>query len=189
ADFEHRFGRRPEGMWLAETAADLETLDILAEAGLRFTILSPHQAHRVRPKSEVRGQRSEIRDQRSEVRDQRSEVGDLGQPGSSLTSDLCPLTSDEAWEDVSGGRIDTRRAYLQRLPSGRSIALFFYDGEIARAIAFERLLARGEALVDRLRAGFADNHPGPQLVHVATDGESYGHHHGHGDMAMAYALD
>src|SRR5947199_5582404 len=49
ADFEHRFGRRPEGMWLAETAADLETLDVLAEAGLRFTILSPHQAHRIRP--------------------------------------------------------------------------------------------------------------------------------------------
>ena len=45
-DFEHRFGRPPEGMWLPETAVDLETLDIMAELGIRFTILAPHQATR-----------------------------------------------------------------------------------------------------------------------------------------------
>ncbi|HKB35187.1 MAG TPA: malto-oligosyltrehalose synthase, partial [Gemmataceae bacterium] len=146
-DFEHRFHRRPEGMWLAETAADLETLDVLAELGIRFTILSPSQAHRVRP------------------------------------------GPDRDWEDVSGGRIDTTRAYLQRLPSGRSIALFFYNAAIERAINFERLLVSGEALVDRLMSGFSDARPGPQLVHVATDGESYGHRHPHGDMTLAYALD
>ena len=48
-DFEHRFGRPPEGMWLPETAVDGETLETLAESGIRFTILSPHQADRVRP--------------------------------------------------------------------------------------------------------------------------------------------
>jgi len=47
SDFEHRFGRKPEGMWLPETAADIETLEILAEQNIRFTILSPHQAKRV----------------------------------------------------------------------------------------------------------------------------------------------
>lgn len=47
-DFRHRFGRDPEGLWLPETAVDRETLDILAESGLRFTILAPWQARRVR---------------------------------------------------------------------------------------------------------------------------------------------
>src|ERR1700761_7818551 len=48
-DFESRFGRPSEGMWLAETAADDETLDVLAEHGVKFTILSPFQAARFRP--------------------------------------------------------------------------------------------------------------------------------------------
>ena len=151
-DFEDRFGRRPEGMWLAETAADLETLDVLAELGLRFTILSPSQGRRIRP------------------------LQDNG-------------NGDEGWQDVGGGRIDPTRAYLQRLPSGRSLVLFFYDGPISRAVAFERLLTRGEDLVARLLTGFSDERDWPQLVHIATDGESYGHHHTHGDMALAYALE
>ncbi len=145
-DFERRFGREPEGMWLPETAADVETLEVLAEHGIRFTVLAPSQAARVRRRG------------------------------------------DKAWQDVSGGRIDPKVAYAQRLPSGRSIGLFFYDGPAARAIAFEGLLAKGENLANRLMAGFAHDPKGPQLVHVATDGESYGHHHHHGDMALAYAL-
>jgi len=43
-DFEHRFGRRPTGMWLPETAVDLPTLRALADAGIGFTILAPWQA-------------------------------------------------------------------------------------------------------------------------------------------------
>jgi alpha-amylase/alpha-mannosidase (GH57 family) len=146
-DFEHRFGRLPEGMWLPETAVDLETLDIMAELGIRFTILAPHQAHKVRR---------------------------IGQGH---------------WRDVSGGRIDPTTAYLLKLPSGRTINLFFYDGPISRAVAFEELLARGENLASRLVNGFSNERPWPQVVHIATDGETYGHHRLHGDMALAYALD
>jgi alpha-amylase/alpha-mannosidase (GH57 family) len=145
-DFEHRFRRAPEGMWLPETAVDLETLDILAGAGIKFAILAPHQASRIR------------------------ESG-----------------SDE-WQDVSGGRIDPTRPYLCRLPSGRELVLFFYDGPISQAVAFERLLTRGEDFVGRLAGGFSDERTWPQLLHIATDGESYGHHHRFGDMALAYAL-
>lgn len=145
-DFEHRFGRKPEGMWLPETAVDLESLDILAEHRLRFVILAPHQAHRVRK----RGGRD--------------------------------------WEDVSGGRIDPKVPYKLRLPSGRRLAAFFYDGPISRAIAFEGLLNDGEALANRVLGGFAPGGSRNQLVHIATDGESYGHHHKHGEMALSYAL-
>jgi alpha-amylase/alpha-mannosidase (GH57 family) len=145
-DFQARFGRDPEGMWLPETAVDLETLDILAEQGIRFTILAPEQARRVRA------------------------------PGAST------------WTDVSNGRIDPSRAYRCRLPSGRDIALFFYDAPIAKAIAFGGVLARGEMLIERLLGGFQEGRQHPQLVHVATDGETYGHHHRFGEMALAYAL-
>jgi alpha-amylase/alpha-mannosidase (GH57 family) len=146
-DFEHRFGRQPEGMWLPETAVDLKTLSFMAELGVRFTILAPHQASRVRR---------------------------LGR---------------RHWEDVSGQRIDPTQAYVLRLPKNRQINLFFYDGPISRGVAFEGLLERGENLAHRLVGAFSPNRDWPQLVHIATDGETYGHHRGHGDMALAYALD
>ncbi len=146
-DFEHRFGRLPEGMWLPETAVDLASLDMLAEYGIRFTVLAPHQAHSVRPLSGGR------------------------------------------WRGVDGDKIDTRRPWSVRLPSGREIAVFFYDGALARGVAFERLLSRGHGFADRLLSAFDDEQPGPQLVHLATDGESYGHHHLFGEMALAWALD
>ncbi|CAN5316337.1 hypothetical protein BH10PLA2_BH10PLA2_10750 [soil metagenome] len=145
-DFEHRFGRKPEGMWLAETAVDLETLEVLAEYGIRFTILSPYQAGRTR-----------------------------GMGG-------------QDWQDATGGKIDPSRPYVQRLTSGRSIHIFFYDGPLSRAVAFEKLLTRGEDFANRLMQGFAEGRDWPQLVHIATDGESYGHHHAHGDMALPAAL-
>jgi alpha-amylase/alpha-mannosidase (GH57 family) len=145
-DFRRRFGREPEGMWLPETAADVPTLEVLAEHGIRFTVLAPSQAARTRRRGE------------------------------------------EAWEEIDGGSVDPTRPYEVVLPSGRTIAVFFYDGPISRAVAFERLLHRGEDLAGRLRGGFSDAREWPQLVHIATDGETYGHHHRFGDMALAYAL-
>jgi alpha-amylase/alpha-mannosidase (GH57 family) len=146
-DFEKRFGRLPEGMWLPETGVDTETLEILADNGIAFTILAPSQAAKVRA-----------------------------------------LRSGSRWKDVSGAQIDPTRAYLARLGQHRQIALFFYDGPRSRAVAFERLLDSGEQFAQRLLTGFSDQRPWPQLMHIATDGESYGHHHPHGDMALAYAL-
>ncbi len=146
-DFKHRFGRKPDGMWLPETAVDIETLEIMAEVGLTFTVLSPYQAHRVRA------------------------IGSAD------------------WRDVSGGAIDPARAYVQKLPSGRSMNLFFYDGPVSQAVAFERLLDSGERFANRLMSAFSDSRDGDQLVHIATDGETYGHHHRYGEMALAYALD
>jgi hypothetical protein len=93
----------------------------------------------------------------------------------------------EAWEDAGGG-IDPSRAYRWQGPRGLSLTVFFYDGHISRAIAFERLLERAENLVAWLNAAFSDARTWPQLVHCATDGETYGHHSRFGEMALAAAV-
>lgn len=146
-DFKWRFGRAPEGMWLPETACNLETLQLLARHGVFFTVLAPSQAQSVRP------------------------IG------------------SEQWQDVSDGNIDPSRAYVQKLPDGLQMALFFYDGPISQAVAFQRLLADGQTFASRLLSGLSEDRTWPQLAHIATDGESYGHHHEFGDMALAFALD
>jgi alpha-amylase/alpha-mannosidase (GH57 family) len=145
ADFRRRFGREPEGLWLPETAVDSETLEVLAEAGVTFTILAPSQAARTRP---------------------------LG---------------TEAWTDLRPG-IDPSQPYLWRGPGGHELTVFFYDGPISRAIAFENVLERAEGLVARLREPFGSTDDRARLVHVATDGESYGHHSRFGEMALAAAV-
>ena len=92
------------------------------------------------------------------------------------------------WQDVNEETLDTRRPYVCHLPSGKQIVLFFYDARIARGVAFEHLLDSGERFVERLMAAFQVDSDEPQLVHVATDGETYGHHHRFGDMALAFAI-
>ena len=145
-DFKYRFGREPEGMWLAETAVDTETLEVLAERGIKFTILAQRQASRIKP------------------------------------------INGKEWLDVSGSRIDPRRAYLCNLPSGKSINLFFYDGIISNDLAFGNLLLNGENLANRLLNTLDEKPESGQIAHIATDGETYGHHQKHGDMALAYCL-
>ncbi|MBI3602025.1 MAG: DUF3536 domain-containing protein [Candidatus Omnitrophica bacterium] len=146
-DFEYRFRRKPEGMWLAETAVDLETLDIMAEYGIKFTILAPHQAKEVKPTNQ-----------------------------------------ETLWRDVQGQKVDPRVAYVCYLPSGRKMNIFFYNGPVAQGVAFEGLLNNGEYFARRLSREFNTHHTQAQLVHIATDGETYGHHHKFGDMALAYCL-
>ncbi|MFO0613276.1 MAG: DUF3536 domain-containing protein [Polyangiaceae bacterium] len=92
---------------------------------------------------------------------------------------------------VTEATLDTGRAYRARLPSGRSIALFFYDGAVSQAVAFERLLSDGAGFARRLLGAFRarDGEDEPNLVHIATDGETYGHHHRFGEMALAWATE
>jgi alpha-amylase/alpha-mannosidase (GH57 family) len=91
------------------------------------------------------------------------------------------------WTETQG-TINPRHPYWCNLPGGQKIALFFYDGGLAHGIAFENLLQNSEILSQHLSNGFDPQDSTPQLVHVATDGESYGHHRLFGDMALAYAL-
>ena len=156
ADYEQHYGIAPEGMWLAETAADSESLELMAQHGIKFTVLAPHQCRRIRLL--------------------KNPIEKNG-----------PENDAAAWTDTPGDSVDTTRPYLVRFDSGVSIAVFFYNSPISRAIAFEGLLDSGDNLAARLKAGFKDS-PEAQLAHVATDGESYGHHHKYGEMALAYAL-
>ena len=147
-DFVYRFGRQPEGMWLAETAVDDDTLRVLVENGIKFTVLSPYQAQRVKP------------------------------------------INDSNWQDVSWGNIDPARSYRYYIKSapGKYIDLFFYDGAISKSVAFDELLKDGNKFIKRLKEGVSQNRNYNQLVNIATDGESYGHHTKFGDMALAYVL-
>jgi alpha-amylase/alpha-mannosidase (GH57 family) len=146
SDFRQRFEREPEGMWLPETAVDTPTLEVLAQYGIRFTILSPRQAKRVRG---IGGRR---------------------------------------WKNVSENDLDTTLPYICNLPSGKNIVLFFYHGPTASDIAYGSLLQSGENFADKLLESFPKNSEAARLTHVATDGESFGHHHRFGDMALAYCL-
>ena len=135
ADFERRFGRKPEGMWLPETAVDEATLDALAAEGILFTILAPHQVDPV----------------------------------------------------PEGGR-----PTLFRTASGREIALFVYDGPLSHDVAFGALLRDGVEWAERMAPfaeGKATSGSGEAtLVSLATDGETFGHHHTFAEMALAKAI-
>lgn len=144
-DFEARFKRKPEGMWLAETACDTETLEVLAENDIKFTILAPGQCARVRA------------------------------PGA------------KQWTETAGASVDPKRPYICNLPSGKSIVLFFYDGPISQGIAFSDTLKSGENFSARLMGAY-NKSDDTQLVHIATDGETYGHHQKFADMALAYCI-
>jgi len=147
-DFEYRFGRKPEGMWLAETAVDDDTLRVLEENGIKFTILSPFQAKCVKK------------------------------------------INENNWQDVSWGNIDPARSYRYYIKSapGKFIDLFFYDGAISKSVAFDELLRDGNKFLKRLQDGISYDRNYPQLVNIATDGESYGHHTKFGDMALAFVM-
>jgi alpha-amylase/alpha-mannosidase (GH57 family) len=145
-DFRRRYGRDAESLWLPETAVNDATLGALIDAGLKFVILSPHQAERVRP------------------------IG------------------ADVWQSVIDGNVDPSVPfrYFHRDGSGRSIVIFFYDGHVAKAIAFDGALASSHVLLDRFERAASN---ADALVNVATDGESYGHHFIFGDRTLAYALE
>jgi alpha-amylase/alpha-mannosidase (GH57 family) len=147
ADFQKRFGRDPEGMWLAETAVDYATLEALESEGIRFIVLAPSQAQRCRPLH----------------------------------------SHDQNWIEVGGGQIDPVRPYRCRLAHDRHIDIFFYDGPISRDMGFNDVLLSSGHFAGRIGMAVRSDRP-HQLISVATDGETFGHHKKGGEKALAYAL-
>ncbi|HEY9725086.1 MAG TPA: DUF3536 domain-containing protein [Chroococcales cyanobacterium] len=150
-DFRSRFGRDPEGMWLAETAVDYPTLEALVAEGIKFIILAPSQAERCRP----------------------------------IPSDEQPVTQ---WLEVGGSQIDPTRPYRCFLADGRYIDIFFYDGPISRDMGFNDALSHAHNFAGRLGQAVRGDHRPAQLISVATDGETFGHHKGGTEKCLAYAF-
>jgi alpha-amylase/alpha-mannosidase (GH57 family) len=151
ADFRRRFGRDPEGMWLAETAVDYATLKVLVDEGIRFTILAPSQIAKCRP----------------------------------LPTETNPAPE---WIEVGGAQIDPTRPYRCFLDDGRSIDIFVYDGPISRDMGFGEVLSNSEYLVRRLGQGIRLEAETSQIISVATDGETFGHHRQDTEKCLAYAF-
>ncbi|MHB1192236.1 MAG: alpha-amylase/4-alpha-glucanotransferase domain-containing protein [Longimicrobiales bacterium] len=131
ADFRRRFGRDPEGMWLPEAAVDTETLEVLAQERIRFTILGPSQVKKA--------------------------------PAHGLP-----------------GRVT--------LPSGRSVTVVVYDGGLSHDVAFGQLLRDAHAWAGRMAGDGEPAGAAKHLTALATDGETFGHHHRWADMALAAAV-
>lgn len=144
-DFRFRFGRRAEGMWLPETAANDAVLSILIEESVDFTVLAPHQAGVWRE------------------------------------------DEDGPWLSSKEHAIDSRVAYRYEHVdgSGRSLTVFFYDGDLAKEIAFENLGSSSANFLEAFERRAGDEN---SVVHAATDGETYGHHHKFSDLGLAFAL-
>jgi alpha-amylase/alpha-mannosidase (GH57 family) len=148
ADFHKRFGRDPEGIWLAETAVDYPTLEALVAEDIKFVILAPSQAQRCRP-----------------------------------------MQDHDAWIEVGGGQIDPVRPYRCYLPGREKyIDIFFYDGPISRDMGFNDVLLSSGHFAGRIGMAVRGDHHPSQLISVATDGETFGHHKKGGEKALAYAL-
>ncbi|PZV26861.1 MAG: glycoside hydrolase [Snowella sp.] len=151
ADFSYRFGRETEGMWLAETAVDYDTLEALIDENIRFIVLAPSQAERCRP----------------------------------LPTEHDPHPE---WHEVGGTQIDPTRPYRCFIADGRFIDIFFYDGPISRDMGFNDVLSSSDHLAGRLGQAVRGDHRPSQLISVATDGETFGHHKGGTEKCLAYAF-
>ncbi len=148
AEFRHRFGREAKGMWLPETAVDVETLEVLAGHGVEFTILDPKQGEAVR---------------------------DLG---------------SDAWVEFDAEHLDPKMPYLWVSPRdpSKKLVIFFYHHRLSQGVVTGETTVSAEHFVDATRARLM---PGDaaQLVHVASDGEFYGHHHPGAERVLALTLD
>lgn len=154
-DFRSRFGRDPEGMWLAEAAVDYATIAALIAEKIRFIVLAPSQAQRCRTLP--------------------TPHQDIGE-----------------WYEVGGAQIDPTRPYRCFLPGGDPnrdyIDIFFYDGPISRDMGFSDDLYSADRLSCRIGQAVRGDHRASQLISVATDGETFGHHKGGTEKTLAYAF-
>lgn len=159
-DFEFHFGRKSESIWLAETAINMDVVVDLIQAGVKYVIMAPTQFEASRP-----------------------------------LVDADPYKNEGEWVHQGPHEMDTHRPYriYPRDFNGKPICegyldAFFYDGPLSTAVSFENILKNASVFGDRIASSFYDKGQ-PELLSIATDGESYGHHDRFGDMCLAYFFD
>ncbi|MBE9184129.1 DUF3536 domain-containing protein [Microcoleus sp. LEGE 07076] len=188
ADFRSRFDRDPEGMWLAETAVDYATLEVLVAEGIRFIVLAPSQAERCRP---LIGQNQE---ENEETDCQWHEVGggqiDPTRPYRCYLKPELRLMADHQLSPLSSYYLGRGQGEDSPAPTANTpyIDIFFYDGPISRDMGFNDVLSSSQHLVGRLGQAVRGDHRRAQLISVATDGETFGHHKHSTEKCLAYAF-
>lgn len=196
ADFESHFGRPPEGMWLAETAVDYPTLEALVAEGIRFIILAPSQAQRCRSLPSAShsnplwytvngGQIDPTRPYRCFLK---------GQHPTTASSTLWPPLSGtkDGTKDKDGTKNGTKNGTNAGQPSGFYAApyidIFFYDGPISRDMSFSDLLSDAQVWSDRLNTAIKGDQRSAQLLSMAIDGETFGHHRKGAEKCLSYGF-
>ncbi|MBW4431394.1 MAG: DUF3536 domain-containing protein [Pelatocladus maniniholoensis HA4357-MV3] len=205
ADFRSRFKRDPEGMWLAETAVDYATLEALIKEGIRFIVLAPSQAQRCRPLAtkdnphpewhEVGGSqidptrpyRCYLKPTLSTASSPLSTVGGLGilQRRRYANGDQESEIGDQ---ELGNGDYSISQSPIPNHQSLPYIDIFFYDGPISRDMGFSDVLYNSGHLAGRIGSAVRGDHRPAQLISVATDGETFGHHKGGTEKTLAYAF-
>lgn len=146
-DFEFHFKRKSEGIWLPETACNMETIEALIDEGIKYIILDTGQAHKVK------------------------------------------ATSGE-WLDVSNGLINPKIPYkcYSGLNPEKFITIFFYDGPISKAVAFDDVLKSSQNLLNKIKQAIDPAITGEFIIDLATDGETFGHHKKFADRTLAFFI-
>jgi len=168
-EFQHRFGREPESIWLAETAINLETVKCLIDQGIKYVILSPTQAQRVRKFGDYTW----------------TEVSNNSIAG---TQPYRLFLRDEEQETRSVEEKTKKEEIPDLEPCPKYLDVFFYDGPLSVDISFKHLLRDADTFAGRFSELAAKSSASNVLIHVATDGEVYGHHEPYGEMCLAAAI-
>ncbi|MFQ4145923.1 DUF3536 domain-containing protein [Chlorogloeopsis sp. ULAP02] len=185
ADFRTRFGRDPEGMWLAETAVDYPTLEALVKEGIRFIVLAPSQAQRCRLLPTHENPHPEWHEVGgSQIDPTRPYRCYLKPTLSTASSPLSGVSLSPREEDAENDGM-CASSDPESLPY---IDIFFYDGPISRDMGFSDVLFNSHHLMGRVGAAVRGDHRPAQLISVATDGETFGHHKGGTEKTLAYAF-
>lgn len=182
ADFRSRFDRDPEGMWLAETAVDYATLEVLVAEGIRFIVLAPSQAERCRQLPGDHNADPEWHEVGGGQIDPTRPYRCYLKPELRLavSNQLSPLSS----HNFSRGN----RHNSEATTNTPYIDIFFYDGPISRDMGFNDVLSSSHHLAGRLGQAVRGDHRPAQLISVATDGETFGHHKNSTEKCLAYAF-